>query len=169
MLLRMHWGNRVGVLAAALVPAAAGGIDASATAPPVSASVRTQIVASFGETYLPGWLPGGYVFSQWQDEPGSATAYGDSLVVVFGNHGDRLQWTVGSSADPDGYGHDACSPHPFDARIIRVGGRRIVFQSGNHGATATLCLEGTAVVVWNAHTLSPGDEAKVAASAVVVG
>lgn len=128
-----------------------------------------QIIAYFGHTYVPRWLPPGYVFAGWKAENGSATVYGDILVVEFGKHGDKVQWTVGSAADPGGYSGDACSRHPFGARYIWVGSRRVVFQSGNHGADATVCLSGTAVTVWNGHSLSPSIQARIAASAGVVG
>lgn len=113
---------------------------APAVASPVPGTAKTRIVAYFGHTYFPGWLPQGYVFSTWEAQPGSATAFGDFLIVTFGRHGDHLEWTVGDARDPDSYGYDACSPRPFKAVIYRVAARRIVFQSGNHGNTATLCL-----------------------------
>ena len=159
-----------------LMVAAAGVVVLPAAASrttPVPSGAQRQIVAYFGRTYLPGWLPPGYVFAKWHSQAGSASAYGESLVVDFGKHGDQVQWTVGDAADPAGYGGDACSSHPYGARYIRVGTRRIVFQSGNHGATATLCVRSahgvTAITVWNVHTLSPRAQAQIAASARIVG
>jgi hypothetical protein len=142
---------------------------ALAATAPVPRSEQQRIVASFGHTYLPGWLPPGYVFSRWESRSGSATAYGDILFVAFGKHGDRIQWTVGDARDPDGYAGDACSKHPFGAELIQIGNRRIVFQSGNHGADATLCLHGVAITVWNGHTLTPRAQARIAASARAFG
>ena len=142
---------------------------ALAASAPVPRSEQQRIVASFGRTYLPGWLPSGYVFSRWESHPGSATAYGDILLVAFGKHGDLIQWTVGDASDPGGYAGDACSKHPYGAVFYRIDGRRIVFQSGNHGADATLCLHGTAVTVWNGHTLAPRVQAQITASARAVG
>jgi hypothetical protein len=142
---------------------------ALAASPPVPRTDQQRIVASFGRTFLPGWLPPGYVFSRWESRSGSATVYGDILLIAFGKHGDLIQWTVGDARDPDGYAGDACSKHPFRAVLIRIGNRRIVFQSGNHGADATLCLHGLAITVWNGHTLTPRTQARIAAGAHAVG
>jgi hypothetical protein len=86
-------------------------------------------------------------------------------------HGDRLDWSVEDPRDSEGgYSHDACSPRPFKATIYRVRGRRIVYESGNHGTTSTLCLSKTlAVVVWNGHTLPAHTLARFVASAHAVG
>jgi hypothetical protein len=180
----MRWktpgiGRRAAVLVfAASVALVLGSLGAwaqsgSALVTPVPQGPQRQIVAYFGHTYLPGWLPAGYVFAQWHSQPGSATVYGESLLIDFGRHGDKVQWTVGDASDPSGYSGDACSSHPYGAQFIRVGTRRIVFQSGNHGADATLCIRGaggvTAISVWNGHSLSPRVQAQIAASARLVG
>jgi hypothetical protein len=88
-------------------------------------------IASFGRTYLPGFLPPGYIFSRWESQAGSATVCGNILLVVFGKRGDLIQWTVGDASDPDGYAAEACSKHPFEATNYQIGSRRIVFQSGS--------------------------------------
>jgi hypothetical protein len=153
----------------ALAPVVIFATVALAASRPVPRSEQQKIVASFGRTYLPAWLPPGYLFSRWESHSGSATVYGDILLVAFGKHGDLIQWTVGDARDPGGYAGDACSKHPFGAVFYRIGNRRIVFQSGNHGADGTLCLRGLAITVWNGHTLPPRTQARIAASANAVG
>jgi hypothetical protein len=166
--------NRSGTLAVLLgvamtCIALAAATTAAAAPAPVPRAEQQRIIAMFGRTYLPAVLPPSYVFSEWKSQPGSASAYRNSLVISFGKHGDLLQWSVEDPADPNGYAHDACSAHPFLAVVYRVGSRRIVYQSGNHGTTSTLCLRSVAVVVWNGHTLSPRVLARFAASARAVG
>src|SRR5437762_9894607 len=55
-----------------------------------------------------------------------------------------LQWTVQDARDPNAYpGSDACSAHPFNPRFYIAHGKRVVFQAGNHGDTATRSEEHT--------------------------
>jgi len=158
------------VVVVAVALAAAASYFARASVTPVPHAEQQRIVASFGRTWLPGFLPPGYIFSTWKTEPGSASMYGDRLIVDFGNHGDLLGWVVSDPSDPDGYAHDACSSHPFEATIYAVGARRIVYQSGNHGTTSTLCLRPLlAITVWDGHSHSAETLARFAASARPVG
>jgi hypothetical protein len=125
---------------------------------------RERIIAYFGSTYLPTWLPPGFVFSRWDPRTGSAGAYGEYLDLVFGKHGDLLRWTVDDPEDPQTSSHDDCSTHPFGS-IHRVGGKRIVYFGGVVGQRATLCLSKTrAVTVWNGYGVRPSVLEKVAAS-----
>jgi hypothetical protein len=146
--------------------------SAGAPSSPVPRVEQQRIVASFGQTYLPGFLPPGYIFVNWSSEPGSASVYGDFLEVSFGRHGSKLQWVVGDARDPNYYGKDGCSRHPFNPKIYWVGNRRIIYQAGNHGATATLCLRGrggaaVAVYAWDDFGLTPQALAQFVASARV--
>ncbi len=151
--------------------AAAAALSLLTTVPSSAASSVPQpelreIIAYFGHTYVPGWLPPAYIFSRWEPQAQSATAFGISLVIDFGKNGDRLEWTVADPTDPDVYAHDACSARPFQPTYFAIGTRKIVFQSGHHGDTATVCLNARlAVTVWNGHTLAPKVMAKIAASA----
>src|SRR3954451_8010507 len=82
----------LGVLACACAAVAQAG--------PVPSLERQRITATFGRTWLPSYVPTGYIFTQWRSEPGSASAYGDRLIVSFGRHGDLLQWSVENTRDP---------------------------------------------------------------------
>ena len=149
---------------------AAAGAAASVTAGRnyVPTPERQQIVAYFGSTYLPSWLPPGYVFSRWDPSPGSVDAYGEYLDVTFGKHGALLRWTVDDPQDPQTYSHDACSQHPFGS-IHLVDGRRIVYSGGAVGQTAILCLARTrAVTVWDGYSVKAPVLEKIAARAALV-
>jgi hypothetical protein len=157
-------------LAFVLLAFAPSAANSAVAASPVPRVEQARIVALFGRTYIPGWLPPGYTFARWTSEPGSATVYGDVLLIDFGKHGDLIQWTVSDPTDPSGYAGDACSAHPYGAVIYRVAGKRVVFQSGNHGADAIVCLSPRiAVDVWNGHTLSPATQARIAGNLRAVG
>ena len=133
--------------------------------PPVESR---QIVAYFGRTYLPGWLPRGYVFARWSVAPGSGEA--EYLHVFFGNHGRKLIWAVDDPADPRSfYSHEECSKHPF-GHVATVNGRRVVYGGGAVGQTATYCIgKGKAVTVWNQYSVSRRTLERVAVSAAPVG
>ena len=75
---------------------------AEAAPAPVPRAEQQRIIAMFGRTYLPTVLPPAYVFSEWKSQPGSASAYRDSLVISFGKHGDLLEWSVEDPGDPNG-------------------------------------------------------------------
>jgi hypothetical protein len=145
----------------------------TAMAGPTPPTAQREIVAYFGRTYLPSWLPPGYIFTRWDTQAGSASAYGTFLVVHYADHGQILEWTVGDARDPMEYGYSACSTHPYAASYYSVGGRRVIYQSGNQGDTAAICVGPsgvqTAVVVWNGHELSPAVMAKIAGGARLVG
>ena len=167
-----HWRWGLLNLVAALLIAgllAEGAVGGRGASSPLPNTERQRILALFGSTYLPSWIPPGFVYVQWKSKPGSASVYGNFLEVDFANHGSLLEWVVGDSRDPDYYGNDACSRHPFNARVYVQNGRRVVFQAGNHGDTATLCLHGTAIYVWNDHRVTPATMAKVVARARLAG
>jgi hypothetical protein len=156
------------MLGTLLVVAATAG---ASTPPPIPRIEQQRIVAHFPTTYLPGNVPPGYRYVNWTSEPGSATAFGNFLDVTFARHGSYLEWIVGDSRDPAFSGYNACSANPYTPTIYRLGARRIVFQTGKHGDTATLCLPGTrtSVYAWNNFALSPRSLALFVASARPVG
>lgn len=127
---------------------------------------RDRIAARFGATYIPRWLPPGFVYVGWKELPGSASAYGTFLEIDFASRGSVLEWVVGDGRDPDRYGYNACLPRPnitpsYGDRILYVKKQRVVFVHGNHGSTAAVCIgddlrrrltdpmwAGTAIYVW---------------------
>jgi hypothetical protein len=127
---------------------------------------RGRIAALFGETYAPRWVPPGYRYVDWKEKAGSEAAYGTFLEIDFASKGSLLEWVVGDGRDPAQYGYDACLPHPkivasFGDRIFYVNNQRVVYEHGNHGSTAAICLgnplskrftnplwAGTAIYVW---------------------
>ena len=140
-------------------------------AAPVPRIEQQRIVAVFRRTWLPGFLPHGYIFSRWQSQPGSASAYGERLIVDFGHHGALLEWVVESRDDPMSVSHYDCKLKQAPAnggRIFRLRGRRIIYASGAKGADATLCLSHVAVVAWTP-SLPPLTLARFVASAHRVG
>jgi hypothetical protein len=139
---------------------------------PVPATERTKIVAQLGSTYLPTWLPPGYIFTQWQTQA-EAHAFGTDLVVSFGRDGDLVQWTVGDARDPNLYAHDVCYGHSFMPRYFTFDGRRVTYNPGNDGDAATACFKAPGGVVvgvtaWNDHRLSPATMAKLVGEATLV-
>ena len=155
------------VLALALAIAAGAGADAQPQYVPATDS--QQIVAYFGSTLLPAWLPPGYVYSRWDPITGSADALGDYLNVYFGDHGQRLSWTVDLSADPQEVSHIECSAHP-DGHKVKVNGRTVVYFGAANGQTATLCLAGhTAVTVYDRYGVSAATLERIVASAAPAG
>lgn len=130
--------------------------------PPVE---RQRIVAYFGSTYLPSWLPAGYVFSRWDPRAGSSDADGEYLDLTFGKHGQLLRWTVDDPEDPQTYSHASCSRRPFGS-AHRVDGKRIIYSGGAVGQTAILCISKTrAVTVWNRYSVKPAVLDEIAARA----
>ena len=128
-----------------------------------------RIVAYFGHTYVPGWLPHGYVFSRWVSQAGSNDVFGEYLVITFGNHGRRLIWTIDDPQDPQTFSHGDCSKN-HDGRVVTVAGRRIVYLGGVVGQTATLCVSKyLAVTVWNAYSATAAEIERAAASTIAVG
>ena len=128
-----------------------------------------RIVAYFGHTYVPGWLPHGYVFSRWAPRLGSNDVFGEYLAITFGNHGRRLIWTVDDPQDPQTFSHFECRKNR-DGRAVAVAGRRIVYFGGAVGQTATLCLgKYLAVTVWNAYSATAAELERIAASTTAVG
>ncbi len=152
-----------------LVGCAARGATAGARSPYVPATESKRIVAYFGKTYLPGWLPHGYVYARWETIAGSADAFGEYLSVSFGDRGRLLRWTVDVPQDPQEYSHNDCAKRPL-GHVLTVNGKRIVYSEGAVGQTATLCVSRTtAVTVWNRYSVSKVTLARIAASAVSAG
>ena len=120
------------LFAVAVACTTALGAGAATTAPHVPAVESRQIAAYFGQTYLPAWLPPGYVYARWDPIEGSVGAFGEYLVIVFGNHGRQLRWTVDTPQDSQEYSHGDCVKRP-SGRIIRVNGKQIVYSSGAVG------------------------------------
>jgi hypothetical protein len=142
----------------------------AAPAAPVPRIEQQRIVASFGRTLLPTWLPPGFIYSRWITQPGSAGAFPDTLIVDFGRHGALLEWAVESTADPDSVTHYHCKPGaPPLGKIFRIGSRKIVYATGARGADATLCMGKIAVVAWTAGPMPGSTLARFAASAQTVG
>ena len=149
---------------------------------------KARIAARFGSTIVPGWIPAGYRYISWKDSPGSVAAYGTNLEVGFAKRGLLLEWTVNDGRDQNSYAYIACTPHPaidasFGDRILFVGKTRVVFQKGNKGATASMCLtrdlqtrftdpmwSGTGVTVWtdNSALLTVQQLAKILGSAATL-
>jgi hypothetical protein len=163
---------RMTLLAIVTTASLGGTVAASADPSHVSATSRAQrsawsvpqpdrgrIAARFGTTYIPRSVPPGYRYVSWSVLPGSAAVYGDFLELVFARRGFVLEWVVGDGRDPQQYGYDACLLHPRLSKvftppdqIVYMNRRRVVYQHGNKGATAAICLRGaqptTAIYIW---------------------
>lgn len=138
---------------------------------PVPGLDQRRIVAEFGRTYLPGFMPSGYIFVRWSVVEGSSGAAGEWPQVLFGNHGRLVQWTVEHAQDPQTTSYQACTQHkPFANKIFHRGGRTLYYNGGAVGQEVTVCLPGhLGLVVWNGYSLSTQTLVKIGASAHAVG
>jgi hypothetical protein len=144
---------------------------AVALAAPTPSTEQQRIVAEFGRTYLPRFMPPGYVYVRWSAIQGSTDASGEWPQILFGDHGRRVQWTVENARDADSGSHEDCVEHrPFATKVFHVEGRTIYYAGGAVGQDATICLPNSrGLVVWNDYSLSKQTLVKVAASAHAVG
>ncbi len=138
---------------------------------PVPTQDQRRIVAEFGRTYLPAFMPAGYIYVRWSVVEGSSGAAGDWPQVLFGDHGRLVQWTVEHTQDPSTTSYQACTRHkPFANKIFRRAGRILYYNGGAVGQEVTVCLPGhLGLVVWNDYSLSTATLVKITASAHAVG
>ncbi len=144
----------------------------TALAAPTPAVERARIVAEFGSTYLPRFMPAGYIYIRWTATLGSADAYGEWLQVLFGDHGRRVQWTVENTQDPQSQSHEDCTTHVHFApsgKVFHRAGKTLYYIGGVVGQDVTVCLPGHhGLVVWNGYSLSAQTLVTIAASAQLV-
>jgi hypothetical protein len=151
-----------------LVLAACG--SSSQTRGGVPSVERQRIVAEFGKTYLPGFMPRGFIFIRWESRPGSYDAAGKMLFLEFGDHGRIIEWSTENSQDPDSFSHDVCATRKPVGKPYEVGGRQVFYNGGAVGQDSVLCLPShRAVVAWNDYSLSRAMLNELAASAQAVG
>ena len=138
---------------------------------PVPRLEQQRIVAEFGRTYLPSFMPPGYIYVRWSVIEGSSGAAGEWPQVLFGNHGRRVQWTVEHAQDPQTTSYDACTRRkPFANKVFHRAGRTIYYIGGVVGQDVTVCLPNhLGLVVWNDYSLSTQTLVKIAVSARAVG
>jgi hypothetical protein len=153
----------------ALVAAAVSA--AVAFANPIPGIEQQRIVAEFGRTYLPHFMPAGYIYVRWSAIEGSSGAAGEWPQVLFGDHGRRVQWTVEHAQDPQTESYQACTKHqPFATKVFHHAGRTLYYGAGAVGQDVTVCLPNNlGLVVWNDYSLSTATLVKIALSARAVG
>lgn len=101
---------------------------ASATIP---AGTLRQIAAEFGDdTYVPAFLPAGFVYTSWNIEQRSPIYLGKELSIKFAMHGTLLVWTVRDNREEDG--EDSYQ----DPVAAVIDGRTITYGRGIHGDEA---------------------------------
>ncbi|HEV2592485.1 MAG TPA: hypothetical protein VGU02_11390, partial [Gaiellaceae bacterium] len=89
--------------------------------------------------------------------------------VAFGDRGRLVLWRVSAPQDPNGYSYGDCGKHALGA-IGKVLGKRVVYNGGAVGQSATVCIDrNTAVSVWNQYSVNAATLKRIAASAVTVG
>jgi hypothetical protein len=141
-------------------------------AAPVPAIEQQRLVAEFGVTYVPSFVPPGYVYVRWEPLSGSADAYGEWPQILFGKHGRLVQWTVENAQDPQmAQTYEYCVKHSyFGSKVFHLNGKTVYYAGGAVGQDAFVCLpKYHGLVVWNDYSLSPATLVRVAASAHPVG
>ena len=144
---------------------------AVALAKPIPGEQQQRIVAEFGRTYLPRFMPAGYIYVRWSAIQGSSGAAGEWPQVLFGSHGRHVQWTVEHAQDSQTESYQACTKHhAFANKVLHRGGRTLYYVGGAVGQEVTVCLPNNlGLVVWNDYSLSTATLVKIALSAQAIG
>jgi hypothetical protein len=116
-------------------------------------------------------MPSPFVYVRWTAHQGSSGADGESLEVLFGHHGRKIEWFVEDAQDPAAESHGQCGTRkPFANTVSHVDGRTVYYIGGAVGQAATICMPAHhGVTAWNDYSLSRAALVKLAASAYAVG